>query len=192
MKITHQASETTCHMIFPQVNGALWLQFLKTLCWLLVRLGGTSLRLKRCPKLCCLENGLDTTYSMLHAGLLDLRACTCHGVRKQVYAHALAEFAMEVAQAHQAPLVGTWDSRGDMAATGSMTAPPGNKNCTCHRSTDTAGRTAAHTTGSMVNTYVPSQWPRCSPCLAGAAASAAVEWLEMLQRVNNIGRCAEI
>ena len=64
---------------------------------------------------------------MLHAGLLDLRACTCHGVRKQVYAHALAEFAMEVAQAHQAPLVGTWDSRGDMAATGSMTAPPGKK-----------------------------------------------------------------
>ncbi len=109
----------------------------------------------------------------------------------QASVRTCSEFAMEVAQAHQAPLGGTWDSRGDMAATGSMTAPPGN-NCTCHRFTDTAGRTAAHTTGSMVNTYVPSQWPRCSPCLAGAAASAAVEWLEMLQRVNDIGRCAEI
>ena len=63
-------------------------------------------------------NRLGATYTMLHAGLLDSRyhvhVMVC--ASKCVHMH-LQIYAMEVAQAHQASLVGTWDSRGDMVAT---------------------------------------------------------------------------
>ena len=102
-----------------------WLQFLKIVCWLFAFSGGTLLHLKLCPKLCCLENacfGRD----IYHAGLLDHIIMYMSWCTQASVCTCFAYFDM-MAQAHQAPSVGTWDSRGDTDATGSRTGAPGQK-----------------------------------------------------------------